>query len=165
RRVFPGPFDARGHSRLLEAPPRRPSFGLQSRAERDAVKPVPHHPSRPDGRRPTEEDEERRLQGVVRVGLVAQDALADPQYHRAVPANQRLEGALLPPGKECCQQQIVRLPVAIWPQDSTAKLPDDRGKLARRHVPSPTAGVPPLILHWSEAAEMFHFFLSRRQIR
>ena len=56
-----------------------------------------------------DQDEERGLEGVLGVGVVAQDAAADAQDHRAVPAHQRGEGRLVAPAEELLQELAVRL--------------------------------------------------------
>ena len=59
----------------------------------------PEEPARdraapPDRPRPTGQDEEDRLEGILRIMRVAEDGPTDPQHHRPVPAHQLLEGRL-----------------------------------------------------------------------
>src|SRR5262249_17248146 len=54
-----------------------------------------------------DQDEEGGLEGVLRVGLVAEDAPAHPQHHRAVPPEKLLERRAVPPGDERLQKRAV----------------------------------------------------------
>jgi hypothetical protein len=43
---------------------------------------------------PPHQDQERRLEGVVGRVVITEDATADPEHHRPVPAQQKTEGRL-----------------------------------------------------------------------
>jgi len=48
------------------------------------------------------------LKGILGIGFVAQNAAADAQHHRAVPAHQRCERRLIAPRQEPLQKLPVR---------------------------------------------------------
>jgi hypothetical protein len=79
RRLHP-----RGGPRLLRTPPGHRSPSLQGRPVGHTVQPGPEARPLVDRRRPADEDEEGGLEGVLGVVIVAQDATADPEHHRAV---------------------------------------------------------------------------------
>jgi DNA-directed RNA polymerase subunit RPC12/RpoP len=84
---------------------RRPR--LQGRPVRHAVQKAADRLALGDRVCLADEDEEGRLKGVLGVRRVFQDAPADAQDHRPVPADQRLEGVLVALGEEARQQQRV----------------------------------------------------------
>jgi hypothetical protein len=65
----------------------------------DAVQPAAHRVTLADRGRLASEDEERRLEGVFRVLLVAQHRTADAQHQRAVPPHQGGERLLVVPAQ------------------------------------------------------------------
>jgi len=50
------------------------------------------------------QDQERRLERILGVVVVAQDLMADPLYHRPVPLDQRREGRFIATGYEHIEQ-------------------------------------------------------------
>jgi hypothetical protein len=69
------------------------------------------------------EDEEGGLEGVLGVGLVAQDAAADVQDHRAVPPQEGRESRLVPLAEEPPEQFLVAgAPHPRFSTDSADKL-------------------------------------------
>src|SRR5207247_1640808 len=61
----------------------------------DAVEPARDGFLLADGRGLTRQQQKRGLEGVLGVLSLTEDALADAQHHRAVPLQERSEGALL----------------------------------------------------------------------
>ncbi len=57
-------------------------------AQRDAVEPAPDRSPVADGGGAADEDQERGLEGVLGVVIVAQDRVADAEDHRPVPLDQ-----------------------------------------------------------------------------
>jgi hypothetical protein len=72
-----------------------------------AVQPARHPVARHDARRLAGQDEERRLEAVLGVVGVRQQAPADAHHHRPVAAHQRRERRLVAPGQERFQQPAV----------------------------------------------------------
>src|SRR5262249_26435107 len=76
-----------------------PRGGLRPRLEGgtvgDAVEPAPERRRLADRTGLSGEDEERGLEGVLDVGLVAEHAAADLQHHWPMTAHQGMEGSLL----------------------------------------------------------------------
>ena len=77
---------------------------------RDLVQPGADRVPHPQPARPLHQDQERGLEGVLRVVRVRQHAAADPHHHRAVPLDQDGEGqlgGLAPVGREPLQELAV----------------------------------------------------------
>src|SRR5262249_25568077 len=89
----------------------------------DAVQPAADLLPRRDRGGLADEDEERGLEGVLRVVDVADDAPADVEHHRAVAAHQGREGRLIAPADEPAQQLPVRqvLGTAVWSCPATSR--------------------------------------------
>ncbi len=75
---------------------------------RDAIKPVGEHRRGSDRSRLAGEDEERGLEGVLGIVVVAEDAPADAQDHRPMPPDDRLERRLIATCDEPFEQIAVR---------------------------------------------------------
>ena len=97
------------------------------------MEPVPDLAAGPDGRRLADEDEEGGLEGVLGVMGVAQDATADAQHHRPMPAHECLERILILPANESFQQLAVGAPVRVCPVEDGPKALDESAQLAFRH--------------------------------
>ena len=70
-----------------------------------------------------EQDQERRLERVVGLVRVAQDAPADAEHHRAVPLDQQGEGRLHlgVPSRPAPRRAAIRS--SNWPSDRPASVP------------------------------------------
>ena len=102
-----------GASSLVDAPPYRGRAGATGDAERDAVQPAREGVAASERLGPGDEDEERRLEGVVGVIGVGQDPPADPVNHRPVPLDDRGEGQLgelAVAGQESLEELVVGQP-------------------------------------------------------
>ena len=109
RRPRPGASGAAGSSRHARAsPPGRLDAGPHGDPPGDPVEPRAERVALADRPGLADQDEERRLEGVLRVVRVAQHAAADPQDHRPVPAQDSLEGRLVPAAGE----PVEELPLA-----------------------------------------------------
>lgn len=75
-------------------PPRGPALAADRHAVRDAEQPTRDRPAIADRTGPVRQDQEDGLEGVLGVVRVVEDAPADPQDHRPVPAHQLLESRL-----------------------------------------------------------------------
>jgi hypothetical protein len=96
-----------GHLSLLHPPTGRRGPRLAGGQVGDAVQPAAQRLAHRDRSRLAGEHEKGGLEGVLRVLLVAQDAAADTQHHRAVSAQQRLERRRIP----CVAKAREQLPV------------------------------------------------------
>src|SRR5262249_47039534 len=75
------------------------------------------------------------LKGVLRVGMVAEDAAAHPHDHGAVAAHEGLEGSVVPPRDVRCQQFAVRRAGLVSRKGVPTQALDQPVEwLARRHV-------------------------------
>ncbi len=117
---------------------RRAAWPRRGKATRQAT-PYSHGPSRvwrcmaPALR----QDQEGRLEGVLGVPRVGQQAATQAQHHRAVPGHQRGEGRLVAPPREALQQLGVRLgQVALQPAGSVQPPDDLAERLACQSPPS-----------------------------
>src|SRR5262249_6491821 len=110
-----------------------------------------------------------RLEGVLGVLRVAEQALAHVQDHRPMPAHQGFKGSFVPPGDEALQQLPVRHPAAIPHKGGPAKAPSMSVTVypvrqftplepCRRGPPTPTASCRPAM---SPACASPAFFLRR----
>jgi hypothetical protein len=62
--------------------------------------------------------QERRLEDVVGVVAVRQHAAGDAQDHRPVPAQERFEGAIVPPRRQARQEVAIgRLRCGVYPRE------------------------------------------------
>jgi hypothetical protein len=86
-----GGFDGFDELPLTGNPPGPHLPRLPGRLAGRPVEPVGDRLARGDGRRPAHEDDERGLEGVFGVVLVAEDAAADAPHHRGVAAHERLD--------------------------------------------------------------------------
>ncbi len=99
RQVFPSRF-APGPSRHRDRSPfdRPAALGVPANPDRrmsgDSVQPRADRIPHPERTAPSGQDQERRLEGVAGVVLVAQDGQAGAQDHRTVPIDQGREGHL-----------------------------------------------------------------------
>jgi hypothetical protein len=59
------------------------------------------------GPRPAEQHEKRGLKGIFGVGAAAEEAAANTEDHRTVPADQDRKRGLIAPGDEAVQQLAV----------------------------------------------------------
>src|SRR5262249_22061240 len=82
--------------------------GLQCSLISNAVQPIADHVLRDNRRRFAEQHQERGLECIFRVGLIAENTLADAKNHWAVPMKQRLDGRLVAPFDELAQQMPIR---------------------------------------------------------
>ncbi len=57
---------------------------------------------------PAQQDQERRLEGILDVARVVQQSPADGQDHRSVTGHQGLERGVIAPGRELTQQLLLR---------------------------------------------------------
>ena len=103
-------MDRRTHAFLPGPAPGRADAGLLGRAHGDAVEPARDLlPAHDRGRLPGQ-DQEGRLEGVLGLVRIAQDAAADAQHHRPVPLHQLGEcllGRLVPTREESLEQLLV----------------------------------------------------------
>ena len=82
--------------------------------------PVADRPRRPDRRCFADEDEEAGLEGVLGIVGVMQNAAANTQDRGTVPAQQSLEGGLVPLTNVQAQQVAIRHPCRVLPGEDTA---------------------------------------------
>ena len=104
----------------------------------------------PEGAGPPDQDQERGLEGILRVTRLDQDAPADPEDHRPMPLHQGREGPLgrVPPAGREPLQELAIGQVADHPQgEQRADLAEDFPILSDRHGRnSPPARPPPKTL-------------------
>ncbi len=93
RRDGPGRFDG---PTVADPSTDRGNPGPRGDPDRDSVKPAPDRILLADRPGPARQDQERRLERVVHVGGIVQDATADAQDHRPVPLDQDLKRLLAP---------------------------------------------------------------------
>jgi hypothetical protein len=70
------------------------------------------------------EDEEDRLESVLGIADVPQDAVTNTENYRTMPAHQRRERRLIPAGDKLLQELPVGLAVALESADGSQKLFD-----------------------------------------
>ena len=116
---------------------RRP--GAESGAVGDAVEPASDGLAVGDGGGLLGQDEEGRLEGVLGVLGVAEDAAADGQHHRPVPAHQGREGGVVAAGDELAEQLPVREAAAVG-QRRLAEPPEHHPHATRLHARLPARG-------------------------
>ena len=111
RRLLPrssGHRDGR-HGAFPPPPPGPVRPRLQGRPVRHAMEPDSHLVTRHDRGRPPHEHEEGRLEGVLGIVVIAEDAAADAPDHRAVAMNEGPERLGLSVVHEPIQQLPVRM--------------------------------------------------------
>jgi hypothetical protein len=75
-----------------------------------------------DCRRPANQDEKRRLEGILDIVMIVEDAAADTPDHRAMPPHQRRGGSFVPLFDEALQQLPIAQPRPILLKHDFAKL-------------------------------------------
>ena len=115
--LFADSISSRVSVRHRDRPPfgRPPPTGRDPGADRgaagDPMEPGTQRVAHPERAGPPHQDQERGLEGVLGVVVVAEDRAADPPDHRAVPIDQGREGQLrrlAAAGREPLQQLPVR---------------------------------------------------------
>ena len=99
------------HAALLKTLPRSLEDGLDGHASRHAMQPTPNGVSPPDRARLADHYQERRLERVLDLGRIVQDAAADAQDHRPVPHHQCLECRLVTARQVSLQELAVGQPL------------------------------------------------------
>ena len=95
---------------LVPAPTGRGGPRIGRDPQGDPVQPTGHRVAIADRAGPLDQDQERRLEGILRVVEVTQGAPADAHHHRTVPFDQGIErrpGRLATPGREPLQELAV----------------------------------------------------------
>src|SRR5262245_52988682 len=136
------------HVLLLKSPfghlhhlpfPLLPSGGYRPRLQRrlvgHAVEPVGHHLLRFNRRRLADEDEERGLESVFGVVVVAEDTAAHAPDHRTMPPHQGCKGGIVSLSQERLQQLPIGHPCPVSQQHGSTKVLDDLARVARCHRP------------------------------
>ena len=121
--------------------------GPDRRATGDPVQPGADRVPHPERAAPAGQDQERRLEGVPGVVLVAQDGPAGAQDHRPVPLDQGREGqlgGLAAPRREALQQLPVRQPDPV-PARKRVRSPG-RTSRSRRDLTKPALSPAPRLL-------------------
>src|SRR5262249_6334931 len=77
-------------------------------AEGDPMEPGTQRIAHPQRASLAGQYEERRLEGILGLMLIAQDRPADPEYHRAMPLHQGGERRLVVPGRIALHQISIR---------------------------------------------------------
>ena len=116
--------------------------GLEGHAVGDPVQPRAQRAAPGDRPRFAGEHQKGRLKGVLGVVVVADDAAADAEDHRAVTADEGFKGRFVPLLDEGGKQLTVRRPRRILPQHGPAKLPDHRVHPSRCHTSPPWSVAP-----------------------
>src|SRR5262249_14625625 len=108
------------------------------------------------------QDQECRLEGILGGVWVAEDLMADPQHHRAMPTHQRLEGDLperVAAGREPGQELAVRYPLGHRRLPRSGGRCPDSLRLPTRHDPVlPKCDWPILPSYWGTLAGFFQLF-------
>ncbi len=123
---------------------------LDVRPDRDpvrhAMEPGPDRVATPDRPGLADEDEERRLEGILDIVAVAERAPADGQDHWPVPLDKHLESQ----GVASCEEPIEELPVGL-PGDSSfsEQRPDLRQRGARRQVRHNRVSLESMVSAWT----------------
>src|SRR5262249_19071321 len=136
---------------------RRPR--LQRRPVGHAVKPVGDPLPRPNRRRLADQDEERRLEGVLGVVVIPEDAPAHAPDHRAVPPHQRFEGRPRAAADEALQQLPVGEGSFFAAQQGLAQLRDQSIQGAIGHDSLGVSAACPLPLYCHRPGILIHIFL------
>ena len=128
------------HRRALPFPSVTPGrVGLRSyrRAVGHLVEPVPQHLAIADRPGLADEQEERGLEGVLRVLRLVEHVPADAEDHRPMPPDEHLEGGLRLRGQsvqEPRQQLAIAHPLDVLHQEGRAAVGDDRPRVSAHHV-------------------------------
>jgi hypothetical protein len=118
----------------MSLPPGITSAGVQGGAASDAVEPRGNARPLPERRRFAQEYEERGLKGVLGVARIGQQPAANTEHHRAVSADDRLEGGLVVVGKKAIEQQRIFLERRVFAEGDAAHLPEHIRERARSHA-------------------------------
>ena len=95
------------HDALAAVRPRSVAAGLHGHPVRHAVQPAADGVAAPDRPRLADQEQERRLEGVLDLGRAVQDGVADAQDHRPVPHHQRRERRLVATREVALQELAV----------------------------------------------------------
>ena len=96
------------------------------------VEPVAHQRPRDHRAGLAHQDQEGRLEGILGVGLVAEHAAADAQYHRPVPPHQGFEGRLVTLTDVALEQLGIEQARAVGQQGNSAQAVDSTFQESRR---------------------------------
>jgi hypothetical protein len=99
----------------------------------DAMQPVADLGPGEDGSGAADEDQEGGLEGVLGVGLVAQDAAADTQDHGAVTAQQGLKSGPVVARDKALQEVAVSSLGGRGPEGGPAQILEQAGQSSARH--------------------------------
>src|SRR5207253_6776601 len=104
------------------------------------------------------EDEEGRLERILGIVVVADDAAADAEHHRRVPADEHGKGVLVPVRDEALQELPVAHPGAAVGQRRPLDPVDHPAHRIDRHVVAPLSDPPsPLYIGRSGRAASIYF--------
>ena len=116
--------------------------------------------SRPDRSRLADENEERRLEGVLGVVVVVKKATADAPDHRAVPTDQSFKGRRLTAPDEALQQLPIGSFARGLQKGDSVNVLDDFVHLRRHQVQSVADGDGrPLSLYYPQEGGLMRDFL------
>ena len=115
------------------ASPSRGGTGARRDPEGHPVQPARQRVTPPDRSGRPGQDEERGLERVLGIVMIAQDLLADPLDHGPVPFHERRERQLVTPGYEHLQQLPVAHPGDRPGLEEEAKAASQRGVIPIDH--------------------------------
>ncbi len=124
RAVVLGRLGSRDRHRFLHS-----SFGgsfpsLQSRPVGNAIKPIADRARRVKSGSLANQDQKSDLKSILGIVRIVQEAAANAEDHRPMPANQRLEGRLIALVNVALEQIGVRYPRRIFHRQYAAKMLD-----------------------------------------
>ena len=103
---------------------------------RNTVQPSADEVAVADRAGPADQDEERGLEGVLDVPLVAEHAAADAQDHRTVPRDQGGERRLVAVGDVAIQERALAQARDRTPIEQPVQLVEDRSRIRVHDAPS-----------------------------
>ena len=122
---------------FLDAPSPVHGFRLERRLVGHAVEPIANLRARNDRSCLADEHQERRLEGIFRIGPVQQNTLANAENHRSMAADEQLECPIVAVGDESLEQLGVGgLGIFVLARD-LADVADNALKLTVRHGVAP----------------------------
>ena len=148
-------------------PPRGPAPRLLRRTDSDPIEPVRQLLPPADRGSPAHQDQERRLEGILRIMRAGQHPAADAQNHRPVAMDQgreRILGVLSTPGEEQLQQLGVSQPTERSEGVERPDLPEEHDLPIRSPSAWTLAGLPSSSFHHGTGRRAIGAFRNWRKI-
>jgi hypothetical protein len=110
-----------------------------------------------------DEDEKGSLERILGIVVVTEDAAANAQHHRTMPAHERFKSRFFASANVALQQLSVAQARPIRQNGGSAKLIDDRADGSRVHVVTPSPAFMPSTYSFLATGILIHLFPGRDQ--